>query len=75
MKISDIACPSCGSFYEVAESTSIFGRPGWIECGVCNGLLESWQEPKVKAHRLVLPADRKHQRVPTPPSQGGSPLT
>jgi len=68
MKISDITCPSCGSSYEVAESSSAQGNPGRIECAVCAGLLDSWQEPKVKVHRLVLSTARKYQRVPAPPS-------
>lgn len=74
MKISDITCPSCGSFYEVAESTSAEGSPGRVECAVCDGLLDAWREPRIKVHRLVLSSEHKYQRVPAPPSPGLSPL-
>ena len=72
MKISDLVCPSCGSSYEVAESTSVKGKPGRVECAVCMSLLDSWQEPKIKVHRLVLSGERKYHRVPAPPSPGFS---
>jgi predicted Zn finger-like uncharacterized protein len=74
MKISDITCPSCGSSYEVAESSSAHGNPGRIQCAVCADLLDSWQEPKVKVHRLVLSsAAHKDLRAPAPPSPQLSP--
>jgi uncharacterized Zn finger protein len=68
MKISDFTCPSCSASYEVAESLSAEGSPGRAECTVCGALLESWQEPKIKAYRLVLSPEFKYPRVPTPPS-------
>jgi uncharacterized Zn finger protein len=74
MKISDLVCPSCGSSYEVAESTSVKGKPGRVECAVCTSLLDSWQEPRIKVHRLVLSGERKYHRVPAPPSPGLSSL-
>ena len=37
-------------------------------------LVNSWQEPKKKVHRLVLSAERKYQSVPTPPSPALSPV-
>jgi len=73
MKISDVVCPSCGSSYEVAESTSVQGSPGRVVCTVCSALLDSWQEPKMKVHRLVLSGERKYHRVPVPPSATFSP--
>jgi hypothetical protein len=68
MKISDFNCPSCASSYEVAESMSVKGSPGRAECIVCGALLESWQEPKIKAYRLVLAPEYKYPQVPVPPS-------
>jgi uncharacterized Zn finger protein len=68
MKISDFTCPACGSSYEVAESVSAQGSPGRAECVVCGTLLESWQEPKMKAYRLVLAPEHKYPRIPAPPS-------
>jgi hypothetical protein len=68
MKISDFTCISCGSSYQVAEAISVPGRPGQAECGVCGALLESWQEPKMKAYRLVLAPEHKYPRVAVPPS-------
>jgi hypothetical protein len=67
MKISDFTCVSCGSSYQVAEAISVPGRPGQAECGVCGALLESWQEPKMKAYRLVLAPEHKYPRVAVPP--------
>jgi zinc-ribbon domain len=67
MKISDITCPSCLASYEVAESLSVKGRPGRAQCSVCGELLASWQEPKLKAYRLILPPQHKYPTVPVPP--------
>jgi hypothetical protein len=67
MKISDIVCPSCLASYEVAESTSAKGSPGHAQCAVCGAVLASWQEPKLRAYRLMSPAGHKYPRVPTPP--------
>jgi hypothetical protein len=72
MKISDFTCPSCASSYEVAESMSLEGSPGRAECVVCGGLLETWQEPRMKAYRLVLAPEHKYPRVPVPPSPAPS---
>jgi hypothetical protein len=68
MKMSDITCPSCLASYEVAESTSAEGSPGRAQCRICGGLLASWQEPKLRAYRLVLPPQQKYSNVPVPPS-------
>jgi uncharacterized Zn finger protein len=68
MIISDFSCPSCQSRYEVAESISAQGSPGRAECSVCGALLEAWQQPKMKAYRLILAPEHKYPRVQTPPS-------
>ncbi|SHI14870.1 hypothetical protein [Bradyrhizobium erythrophlei] len=68
MKISDFACPSCASSYEVAESLSAEGSPGHAECTVCGAVLASWREPKLRAYRLVLSPELKYPRIPAPPS-------
>jgi hypothetical protein len=67
MKISDLICPSCHAFYEVAESTSAKGIPGRVQCAVCGELSASWQEPRLMACRLVLPPKHKYPIV-SPPS-------
>ena len=68
MKISDFTCSSCASSYEVAESMSAEGSPGRAECVVCGALLEAWQEPRMKAYRLVLAPKHKYPQIPVPPS-------
>jgi hypothetical protein len=70
MKISDFSCPSCGSLYELAESLSAEGSPGCVDCSVCGRVLDSWQEPKLRAYRLVLSPEHKYPRIPVPPSPG-----
>jgi hypothetical protein len=47
---------------------SMQGRPGRAECAVCGGLLEAWQESKMKAYRLVLAPEHKYPYIPAPPS-------
>jgi hypothetical protein len=74
MRISDFTCASCASVYEVAESLSAAGSPGWAECTVCGKLLDSWQHPKLKAYRLVMPLAHKYKRIPAPPSPAPSPF-
>jgi uncharacterized Zn finger protein len=68
MKISDITCPSCLASYQVAEAMSAKGSPGSARCSVCGGLLASWQEPKLRAYRLILAPAHKYSNVPVPPS-------
>src|ERR1700731_4305085 len=68
MKISDFTCLSCGSIYEVAESTSAEGGSGKAECAVCGGLLESWRDRRLRAYRLVLSAGHKNPPISAPPS-------
>jgi len=68
MKISDVTCASCASVYQVAESLSAEGSPGRAECTVCGSFLESWQEPRLRAYRLVLSPELKYPRIPAPPS-------
>jgi len=68
MKMFTITCPNCQAVYEVAESTSAAGCPGRAVCAICDAFMTSWQEPKLRAFRLVSqqPED-KYPRVPTPP--------
>jgi predicted Zn finger-like uncharacterized protein len=68
MKISDLTCPSCAAVYEVAESSSHLGRLGRVECTNCGQLLDSWQDSKLRAYRLVLSQDHKYRPVTAPPS-------
>jgi len=67
MKISDITCPACQASYEVAESISVRGNPGRAKCAVCGALIESWEEPKLRAYRLVLPPTTDYP-LAAPPS-------
>jgi hypothetical protein len=70
MKISDVSCPSCAASYEVAESISKTGTPGRARCSICGGMLASWQEPKLRVYRLVMPPEHKYSNVPVPPPPG-----
>ena len=69
MKMSDFTCTSCQSVYEVAESFSAKGSPGHAECTVCGKLLESWQAPKLRAYRLVMPLKQKYKPIAVSPSR------
>jgi hypothetical protein len=73
MRISDFSCQSCASVYQVAESSSAEGSPGRAECAVCGKLLESWEEPQLKAYRLVIPLEQKLKFIAVPPSATSSP--
>jgi uncharacterized Zn finger protein len=68
MKMSDVTCPSCLAAYEVAESVSMKGSPGRAQCTICGELLASWEEPKLRAYRLILPSEHKYSSVRVPPS-------
>jgi hypothetical protein len=52
----------------MAESTSVEGSPGRVECSICGGLLDAWQTPKLRAYRLVLSPERKYRHIVAPPS-------
>jgi hypothetical protein len=68
MKISEITCPACGSCYAVAESATVSGSPGHVECVVCGEALANWTTPSFRAYRLELAPEHKYPRVPAPPS-------
>jgi hypothetical protein len=68
MMISDVTCSSCGASYEMAEATSPHGGPGQADCVICGALLESWQEPKLKAFRLVMVVEHRYAKVPPRPT-------
>jgi len=74
MRMSDFTCKYCDAVYEVAESLSTEGSPGRAECTVCGKHLESWQEPKLRAYRLVMSLEHKYKPIPVPPS-ALSPIT
>jgi len=67
MKMSDTCCPTCSASYEVAEAITIAGHAGQVRCTVCGGVLASWQEPRFRVYRLVMPIDHKYWRLPDPP--------
>jgi len=52
----------------MAESMSVEASPGRVECSVCGGLLDSWQTPRLRAYRLVLPPELKYRHIVAPPS-------
>src|SRR5450755_4027157 len=54
MKIFDCVCPSCGSSYLVAESTSAVTGPSHADCVICGKRLASWQDPRLKVFRLEM---------------------
>ena len=68
MKISGITCSSCGAAYEVAEAVSIKGKPGEEKCALCGAMLARWQEPSLRAYRLVMAAEHRYARVLAPPA-------
>jgi hypothetical protein len=68
MRISDLTCPSCGASYQAAEATSVLGWPGEARCVTCGALLDRWQEPKLKAFRLIIAPEHRYPTLPVPPS-------
>ncbi|HEY0852069.1 MAG TPA: hypothetical protein VGD96_19310 [Bradyrhizobium sp.] len=52
----------------MAEAVSVQGNPGQEHCTVCGVVLAQWHEPKLRAFRLVMPAERRYARIPVPPS-------
>ncbi|MGC1558774.1 MAG: hypothetical protein WA820_02895 [Bradyrhizobium sp.] len=67
MRISDFTCASCASVYEVAESSSAAGSAGRAECAVCGKLLESWENTRLRAYRLVIPLEHRGRPNPAAP--------
>jgi hypothetical protein len=39
-----------------------------ISCTVCGGVLQSWQEPRLRVYRLAVAPELKYPHVPAPPS-------
>jgi hypothetical protein len=68
MKIISMTCSSCGAAYEMAEAASVRGNPGEEKCLLCGAVLARWQEPRLRAFRLVMAAEHRYARVPVPPA-------
>jgi hypothetical protein len=68
MKIIGITCSSCGAAYEMAEAVSVEGRPGEEKCLLCGVVLARWNEPRLRAIRLVMAAEHRYAGVPVPPA-------
>jgi hypothetical protein len=48
----------------MAEADSVQGKPGQANCVMCGETLDSWQEPKLKAFRLVISAKHRYPTLP-----------
>jgi hypothetical protein len=70
MKITGITCSSCGAAYEMAEAVSVPGKPGYEKCALCGQMLAQWNEPRLRAFRLITAAEHRYPRVPAPPAPG-----
>ena len=67
MKITSITCSCCGAAYEVAEAASVQGRTGEEKCVLCGAVVARWNEPRLRAVRLVMATEHRYARVPAPP--------
>jgi hypothetical protein len=52
----------------MAEAVSVSGSPGEEKCVLCGAVLARWQEPRLRAIRLVMAAEHRYARVPAPPA-------
>jgi hypothetical protein len=52
----------------MAEAVSVPGGPGEEKCVLCGAVLAQWQEPRLRAIRLVMAAEHRYARVPAPPA-------
>src|SRR5258708_28430687 len=68
MKISDCVCPSCGSSYLVAESTSASASPSHADCAICGERLASCQAPQVTVYPLQMSPEFQYPPPQPPPS-------
>jgi hypothetical protein len=53
MMMSDVIC-ACGASYRRAESTSRSGERGHFDCAECGATIETWDQPKLIVHRLIV---------------------
>jgi hypothetical protein len=67
MIISDVNC-TCGASYRRAESNTLSGQAGEFACMCCGVVLESWNEPRRRAYRLVTSTERLYVHPKPPPS-------
>jgi hypothetical protein len=67
MIFTDITC-ECGASYSRAESTTLKGASGRFACSACGELIESWDEPKKRAYRLIIAPERMYAHPHVPPS-------
>ena len=54
-RLYNITCAARGAMYRVAESDTAVGSPGVQNCSVCEAVLTSWCDRKLKAFRLESP--------------------
>jgi hypothetical protein len=64
MKITSITYPCCGAAYEVAEAASMHGSSGEEKCVLCGAVVARWNEPRLRAVRLVMATEHRYTRAP-----------
>jgi hypothetical protein len=67
MILSDVEC-QCGAIYRCAESETLAGDPGRLQCMNCGRVVEEWATRQKRVYRCVLTPDRSYPVVPPPPS-------
>jgi hypothetical protein len=68
MKITSITCSCCGAAYELAEAASVQGSAGEEKCVLCGAVVARWNEPRLRAVRLVMATEHRYTRVPASPA-------
>ncbi|RED32020.1 hypothetical protein BJ123_113114 [Rhodopseudomonas thermotolerans] len=67
MRLSDVEC-ECGALYRCAESETLEGEPGNLQCASCGRIVEAWQTRNRRVYRCMLTPDRSYPVVTPPPA-------
>ena len=67
MILSDVEC-ECGAIYRCAESETLSGEPGLLQCTNCGRVVEEWKSSHKWVYRCVMTPDRAYPAVSPPPA-------
>ena len=67
MILSDIEC-ECGAQYRCAESETLDGDSGSLQCANCGRVVEEWKSSHKRVYRCVMAPDRAYPAVSPPPA-------
>jgi hypothetical protein len=67
MILTELKC-ECGAVFRCAESETLKGEPGRLQCTNCGRIVTHWASPHKRVYHCVIAPDRGYPEVDPPPA-------